>query len=77
MDRDHSSVVLDLLGKAVCQASESAHPHPHCQIVPFNVARAYMLGVGITADNLHVSADALADCSGASRHRSVRRISSA
>jgi hypothetical protein len=58
-DCNHSNVILDLLGETVCETSEAAHPHSHCQVVSLNVGRADMLGVRITADDFLVSADAL------------------
>lgn len=39
MDCDHGGVILDLLGKAVSQASEAAHGHTHCQIVALDITR--------------------------------------
>src|SRR5207253_804029 len=45
--------------EAVCEASETAHPHSHRQIVTLNKTGADVLGIRITADNLLVSADAL------------------
>ena len=59
MDRNHCRVILKLLAESIRKARESAHSHPHRQVVPFYIGRAYVLGIGITADNLHVSADAL------------------
>jgi hypothetical protein len=32
VQRDGVRMVLDLLGKCVCQPSEAAHVHPHCKI---------------------------------------------
>src|SRR5271154_2420364 len=48
MNRNHRRVIFKLLTKAVRQARESAHPHPHRQVVPLHVGRAYMLGVDST-----------------------------
>jgi len=61
------SVIVDLLGKAVGQASEAAHVHPHRKILAFNEGSAYMLGVWVSTDDFHIAADA--DCRRISRLR--------
>src|SRR5271156_4263428 len=57
-ERDGCRVILDLLGKTVCQASEAPNTHSHGKILPFYKASAHMLWVGIAADDLHVTSDA-------------------
>lgn len=59
MNRDHSRMVLDLLGKAIRKAGKPAHPHPHCQIVPLHIASADVLRIGITAYGFHLAADTI------------------
>lgn len=46
VNRNHSDMVLELLGERVRQARKPSHAHSHRQVVAFNVGRAYMIGSG-------------------------------
>jgi len=58
MNSNHCRVIIKLLAKAIGQAGESAHSHPHRQVVPFHVGRTHMLRVGIAAHHFQFTADA-------------------
>src|SRR5438270_3619199 len=51
-------MVLDFLGKGIGEARKAAHPHPHGEILAFNITGAYVLWVWISAHYFHVTADA-------------------
>ena len=38
---DHRRVVLDLLGEPIRQPREAPHAHPHGQVLPLDIRRAY------------------------------------
>lgn len=44
------TVVFDLLGKAICQASETAHSHTHCEVLPFYKTGRDVLRVRLSAE---------------------------
>src|SRR5882672_7691831 len=44
------TVVFDLLGKAICQARETAHSHTHCEILPFNKTGRNVIRVRLSAE---------------------------
>lgn len=55
--KSHSvSMVLNLLGKSIRQARKASHSHSHGEILAFNIRRADVLGVRITAYSFHVTA---------------------
>jgi hypothetical protein len=60
VDRNHSRVILNFLAERIGQSRKAPHAHSHAQVVPFYVGRAYVLGVGVAANGLHLAADA--DC---------------
>ena len=49
--------IVQLLGERIGQSGKPSHCHPHCEVLPFHVRRADMVGIGIArADfgyNLH------------------------
>jgi hypothetical protein len=51
-------VIVDLLAKSIRQASEAAHSHPRRQVLAFDIRRADVLRVRITADGFHFASDA-------------------
>ena len=59
MNRNHCRVVLNLLWKDVRQSRESPHAHMHRQIVSFDIRRADMLGIRISARGFHIAAATL------------------
>lgn len=59
MERDGVLEALDLLRERVGQAGESAHAHPHCQVVPLGVARGDMVGIGVGRDDFCPGPDAV------------------
>src|ERR1022692_2292406 len=50
--RQHSDVIVELLAEGVRQPGEPPHVHPHVEILPLNVGRADMFGIGRTNDRL-------------------------
>jgi hypothetical protein len=48
--RNRVAVILNLLGKSVCQPRETAHLHTHSEILALNVAGRNVLGIRL-ADN--------------------------
>jgi hypothetical protein len=44
------AVVFDLLGKAIRQAGETAHPHPHCEILALYETGRNVLRVRLSAE---------------------------
>ena len=58
VQRDGMTVVLQLLGKAVCQPRKPPHPHAHREVLALNVRRADVLWVRVAGDRLHIAADA-------------------
>ena len=69
MERESRDVVLDLLGEGVCQAGESAHGHPHGEVLPLDIAGADMVGIGVADLGFLLRADA--------RRRAVAHVGSA
>ena len=51
VERNRGLVVLKLLAEAIRQAGEAADLHPHRQILPFDMAGANPLRVGISTDH--------------------------
>ncbi|HXP43667.1 MAG TPA: hypothetical protein VN833_25685, partial [Candidatus Acidoferrales bacterium] len=58
MSRDHSRMAFILLRESIGLPRKPHHAHSHGQVVPLNLARAHVLGIGITARYFHVAADA-------------------
>src|SRR5580658_5065662 len=56
--RDLMRMVLKLLTESIGQPREAAHPHPHGEVLPLNIASANVLGIGVATDHLHVSSNA-------------------
>ena len=52
------AMILDLLRKAVCQASETAHPHTHCEILPFYETGRNVIRVRLSAQDSSTASDA-------------------
>jgi len=50
VQRDCGLVILNLLGKAIGQPGKAAHPHPHCEILPFNKAGGNVFGIRVARD---------------------------
>src|SRR5271155_1027526 len=48
MKADGMRVVLDLFRETICEPGEAPHAHPHRKILPLDVARRDVLGVGIS-----------------------------
>ncbi len=59
VQRNRVAVIVHFLAESICEPSEAAHVHPHCEILPFHERGAYMLWIGIPADHFHVTANAL------------------
>jgi hypothetical protein len=57
--RHRVNVVFDLFGKAIRQAGEAAHLHSHVEILPFHVAGADMLRIGVAENDLSFGAHTL------------------
>jgi hypothetical protein len=58
VQRDRVSMVFDLLGKAIGQAGEAAHVHPHSQVLAFDVAGRNVISVRATLDGALANASA-------------------
>jgi len=54
VERDHVSVVLELLGECIREPSKAPHGHPHCEIVALYVGLAHVPVVTIAFDPLCV-----------------------
>lgn len=59
VERHRSRMVLQFLGEAVCQAGESAHRHPHGEVLALHVAGVDVLRIGRASDSFLLAADAL------------------
>jgi hypothetical protein len=59
VQRDRANVVLDLFRERIGEPSEAAHVHPHGEVRPLGIGRAYMVGIGIAGYFPLASADAL------------------
>src|SRR5260370_41102071 len=59
MERDSSLVILNLFGEGIRQAGESAHAHPHGQVLTLNVAGGDMLGDRVAANYRRTTSYAL------------------
>ena len=57
--RNHVHVVLNLLGERIGQTSESAHLHPHCEVLALDEAGRDMAGIGIADDFYALGAQTL------------------
>jgi hypothetical protein len=51
--------VLDLLAEAVGQPRESAHPHPHGEVLALGIARGDVIRVGVAPAHFRSRAKAL------------------
>lgn len=51
------TVILSLFAESVRQSSKAAHPHAHCEILPFNVTGGNVLRVGIAGDGSSAASD--------------------
>lgn len=58
MNGDCVGVIVDLLGEPICQSREAAHIHSHREVLPLDIAGAYMFWVGVSTHGLHVASDA-------------------
>jgi uncharacterized protein YndB with AHSA1/START domain len=47
MNRDRGNMVFNLLRERISQARETAHRHPHCEVLPLDIAGADVLGIPI------------------------------
>src|SRR5689334_7254203 len=52
-------MVLNLLGESIRQPGESAHLHPHGEVLTLNIAGADVLRIGIAADDVRFDAKTL------------------
>jgi hypothetical protein len=59
VDRYRSNVVLDLLGKRICEPREPAHVHTHGKVLALDVAGADMLRIRVTYNRFLLAASAL------------------
>lgn len=57
MKRDRVTVIFNLFAETVCQARKAAHPHAHCEVLPFDVAGGDMLGVRVSGDGSSAASD--------------------
>lgn len=58
MHRAREAVILQFLRKAICEPRESAHLHPHREIVPLAVAGANGVGIWVAEHNITPRAQA-------------------
>jgi hypothetical protein len=59
MNCHHRRMVFELLGKTIRQARKATHPHPHREVLAFDVAGADVPVVRISAHYFHAAPDAL------------------
>src|SRR5579864_3347147 len=59
VNRNGSGVILNLLAERIRQASESAHLHPHREILTLDIAGRYVCRVGIANDFFFLATKAL------------------
>jgi hypothetical protein len=53
-------VILNFLAKPVGEPRETAHGHPHCEVLAFKVGCVDVLAVGIASGNLALASSAFA-----------------
>jgi len=68
------SVILNLLAECIRQTSESAHPHPHAEVLALHIACRNVFWVGLACNRLTVTGllGLQADC--LSSHRIIRHV---
>lgn len=58
VQRHGMAVILKFFAESVREARESAHPHPHGQVLPLHETGRDMLGVRVAADRGRAASDA-------------------
>src|SRR5882672_8494624 len=58
INRNSGNMIVDFFRESIGEASETAHPHPHGKILWFYIIVDYMVRIRVTADDLHIGADA-------------------
>lgn len=55
---DGCRMALQLLGERIGEPRKPAHLHSHCEVLPLDIGRGYVVHVGIASNDLGVNADA-------------------